>query len=91
LALTCIAQQWSVRRLEKAVKAAQSESAPQKSQLTGDNDLKRFEQVLSEQLGTEVHVEQKSSGEGWLHIRYYNQDILEGVLQHLNVKYKEEE
>jgi ParB family chromosome partitioning protein len=91
LALTCIVQQWSVRRLEKAVKAIHDESPQQKSQLKGDNDLKRFEQVLSEQLGTEVHVEQKSSGQGWLHIRYYNQDILDGVLQHLNVKYPNED
>jgi len=85
LAQRCVQQSWSVRQLEKMAKQPELlNTHPKKS-----SHLKHFEAKIGEQLCTEVKVEgdEENQKGGWLKIRYYNPEVLEGLLDKMGLKY----
>jgi len=80
-----IAKKLTVRQAEALVNSIKNpipkkiKEIPQKSA-----DVRHLEQQLSEQLCTQVSVNQKSSGKGQLVINYHNSDELQGILERIN-------
>lgn len=87
LAIQCIQKKWSVRKLEQTIKQQeQNLPPPSLSETAHTRYLALYSQQLSEQFGAEVQLE--ASGQvngGWLKIRYYNNDTLEGILQRMGI------
>lgn len=81
LAQQCVQHQWSVRRLEQSIKqqACQADKKPHSSQ------IKFVERQIAEQLGAEVQLDEEKEQSGWLKIRYYNPETLEGLLAKMGV------
>lgn len=50
---------------------------------TKSREIVHLEQQLSERLGSQVEIEHGGDGQGTLMIRYFNLDILEGILEHI--------
>lgn len=86
LAEACIKQGWSVRKLEQELKK-RSQNAP--SQSAKSADVKKLEQMITDQLGSDAQIEIDTHKGGWLRIRYINHEILEGILDKIGVKYDE--
>jgi len=83
IAQQCVANQWSTRKLEQEI------HKKEESRLVIKKDLNivTLERLISEQLGTEVKIEyRESQRSGWLKIKYFNNAILEGILEKLRVK-----
>ena len=75
------AKKLSVRQTEALVKTY-SNPKNKTAKKNKSNDIKRLEETLSEQLGTNVLVEDKN-GKGRLIIEYKSLDILDGILTHI--------
>lgn len=85
LALQAINQQWSVRQLEKQVKAIKNRQTfddPKK-----DKDVERLENLISEQCGAKAEIEQGMDSGGWLKLQYFDNDTLAGLLDKIGVNY----
>lgn len=77
---------WTVRTLDEKAKALQGQS-PRKP-VGKSIDVKRLEELLAEQLGTEVVIDSLRSSEGgWLKIRFYDNDTLAGILERVELEY----
>lgn len=79
------ANQWSVRQLEKQMKSLKHQagfSNPKK-----DKDVERLENLISEQCGAKVEIEQGSDNGGWLKLQYFDNDTLAGILDKMGVQY----
>ncbi len=50
-----------------------------------DSDILRLEQSMTERLGSPVEIEHRDDGSGALIIRYYNLDILDGIMARLGL------
>ncbi len=84
LALQVIEKNWSVRRLEDAVRLTkQTEYSQQKSQC----DIQRLQTVLSEQIGAPVNIVTDSETGGWLNIKFFDHDTLSGLLERMGLRY----
>ena len=70
----------SVRETEALIRKI---SAPVKKPKTirKDPDIIRLEERLTERLGAQVHIKQKSNGKGSLEIAYSSLDVLDGILK----------
>jgi ParB family transcriptional regulator, chromosome partitioning protein len=87
-------QGWSTRRTDQEVKRLQivnSSCLVVPGRVSNDPDVRVLEKLMSDQLGSEVKLEADSNqkGGGWLKIRYFNNEILTGILDKLGMNYKE--
>ena len=75
----------SVRETERLVKRLQGKkSTSSKTRKTsGDPDIRRLENDLSQRLGARVSIRHERSGKGVLEVRYNTLDELEGILQRI--------
>lgn len=80
----CVEKGWSVRQLESVLKKQKDPSnAAAKPQ---PHYLINLENILKDQLGTEVKIEKGSKTSGWLKIYFYDNDILNGLLEKMGVE-----
>lgn len=84
LAKQSIAQQWSVRTLEKKVQRSKR-NRPVASPTLHHCDYQRLTQRLSEYLGTPVDIENNSTSGGCLRIKYFDNDTLSGILERMGL------
>lgn len=83
IAQRAVAQGWSVRATEQAVRSLNSGGGkPRPAEKTKDPDILRMEQELSERLGAPVEVDHKGKS-GRLTIRFHSLEELEGILEHI--------
>lgn len=76
----------SVRETERMVRHMQNNTGkqkPAKSTASGDADIRRLEQDVSDKLGAKVRVDHSKKGSGKLIISYNSLDELDGILKHL--------
>jgi ParB family transcriptional regulator, chromosome partitioning protein len=85
LAELCVQKGWSVRKLEDMIKQY---SKPHTAiQATDDIHIAAVENLASEQLGSPVKLEHdEKQRSGWLKIKYYNPEILAGILERLGIE-----
>jgi ParB family chromosome partitioning protein len=78
-----ISQHWSVRQLEKKMRAAKSQtpSTPK------SNDQTVLEQQLAEKWGTPVEIVGDEGSGGWLKIKFFDAETLTGLLEQLGFSY----
>jgi ParB family transcriptional regulator, chromosome partitioning protein len=79
LAKLCISQSWSVRQLELKSKNHHDPVIKNRSA-----DTHRLERILSDQLGARVTIDSHEQG-GWLKIHFFDNDILQGLLQKMGI------
>ena len=84
LADACIRQSWSVRKLEQELKKRRQTAQPLREKPA---DIKKLEQLITEQLGSDAQLEMDNQQGGWLRIRYGSHEILAGLLDKIGVKY----
>jgi ParB family chromosome partitioning protein len=84
LANQIINKQWSVRKLEEAVRTAKM---PLPTHSPHHRDIARLESLLSEQMGAPVQVVTDSEQGGWLKVKFYNNDTLDGLLERMGLRY----
>ncbi len=84
IAQQCLAKSWSVRKLEEAAKKQGTRSViPEKSQ---DKEIAYLERRAADALGAQVKFEMDNDPKsGWLKIRYFDLETLQGVLDRLGV------
>lgn len=92
LAKKCAELKWSSRKLEHEVrkisKSDHSSLAITSGNKKQDADICRLEELISCQLGSEAKFEiDTNKKSGWLKIRYFNNEILAGILDKLGIKY----
>ncbi len=73
----------SVRATERLVQSLTRPKKPKKQASTADNDVRRLENQLSEQLGAKVSFQQGAGGKGKLMISYNSLEELDGILAHI--------
>ena len=81
-----IANALSVRSTEALVRSLRegdSDKPKSSKSSTADPDIKRLQDSLSEQLGTQVAIRHQKSGRGILTINYGSLDELDGILAHI--------
>lgn len=83
---TVIQEEWSVRRLEKAVHSSKDEH-PLPSLATPDRDITFLETQLADHLGTPVQIITHSNQGGWVNIKYFDNDTLTGLLERMGLRY----
>lgn len=75
---------WSVRRLEEAIRASKSRIT---TAAVRDRSITRLESQLAEQLGSPVEISTDESEGGWLKIKFFDPDTLEGLLERMRLAY----
>lgn len=80
-----IKEDWSVRRLEKAVHASKSESTP--SNTAPNRDIARLENQLADHLGSPVQIITHPHEGGWVNIKFFDNDTLTGLLERMGLRY----
>jgi ParB family chromosome partitioning protein len=76
----------SVRETERLVRHMQNNSGkskPGRNEASGDADIRRLEQDVSDKLGAKVRVDHGKKGSGKLIISYNSLDELDGILKHI--------
>jgi ParB family transcriptional regulator, chromosome partitioning protein len=83
LADTSIRLQWSVRQLEQAVKLHKQQpiASSERQRTSSPSPLGT---QLAEHLGTPVDIQSEKQG-GWINIRFYDNETLEGILQRMGI------
>ena len=81
-----ITANWSVRKLETKVKSLISNPYSKNSNF--DKDITRLEPAVSEELGAPVKIEMLSDKTGWLKLKFFNADTLEGILDKMGLEYE---
>jgi ParB family transcriptional regulator, chromosome partitioning protein len=84
LAQKAIAKDWSVRKLEREVKAINVGG----ELLCSDNDpnVKQLEKRLSDHFGSKVNIHYDTNGRGKLAIDFHNYDIFQGIVDKIKQK-----
>lgn len=80
------ANDWSVRQLEKQVKALKSGELL-KANPRRDRDIERLQTVLAEQMGAPVQIISDSSEGGWLKVKFFDNETLAGLLEKMGLRY----
>ena len=76
----------SVRETETLVRRMQSSAGGRKQPAkspSGDADIRRLEQDVSERLGAKVRIDHGAKGAGRMTIAYNSLDELDGILKHI--------
>ncbi|MBB72554.1 MAG: chromosome partitioning protein ParB [Legionellales bacterium] len=90
VAQKCVQRGWSVRKLDQEIKRLSQPTIA--LQHKDDVDVLALENLMAEQLGAKVHIDQDlAKGSGWLKIKYFDNDTLAGLLDRIGVKYDLEE
>lgn len=84
IAEQCATKQWSVRKLEEETKLAQEK--PSVSATAANSQIMHLERKASDQLGAQVKFDMDDNPKsGWLKIRYFDLETLQGVLDRLGI------
>ena len=75
-------QKLTVREVEKEVSGGTNKTSAKQSK---DHDIKRLENELSDNLGTNILISHKPSGKGTIHFKYSNLDELERIIAKLKL------
>ncbi|MBA3537461.1 MAG: ParB/RepB/Spo0J family partition protein [Tatlockia sp.] len=86
LAEQIVANDWSVRRLEKEVRDLKA-NEPIKTNPKKDRDIERLQITLAEQIGAPVQIINGSGAGGCLQIKFFDNDTLAGLLEKLGLGY----
>ncbi|GGI88554.1 ParB/RepB/Spo0J family partition protein [Legionella impletisoli] len=86
LAEKIIQQGWSVRQIEKEVRTIKTNPNPTLA-APSSNDIQHLTNHLSEQFGAPVELSASPEQGGWLKIKFYDNDTLEGLLEKLGMSY----
>ncbi|HCH24560.1 MAG TPA: chromosome partitioning protein ParB [Oceanospirillaceae bacterium] len=81
-----VAKGLSVRQTEELVRRSQQPKA-EKAKPSGDADVLRLQEHLSDSLGTKVAIRQNAKGKGQLTIAYASLDQLDGILLRLDAQH----
>lgn len=81
-----VAKGLSVRQTEDLVRRSQQPKA-EKDKPSGDADVLRLQEHLSDSLGAKVAIRQNAKGKGQVTIAYASLDQLDGILQRLDPKH----
>lgn len=84
LAQCVIEKHWSVRKLEDEVRVAKSITPVA---ITSNRDIARLEIQLAEQIGAPVQLLQDNDQGGWIKIKFYSNDTLDGLLDRMGLSY----
>ncbi|ASQ44971.1 ParB/RepB/Spo0J family partition protein [Legionella clemsonensis] len=76
---------WSVRYLEKKVKAIKEGEVLRNPQR--DRDIERLEAKLAEQIGAPVQIVANEGCGGWLQVKFFDNDTLAGLLERMGLRY----
>lgn len=82
-----IKEQWSVRQLEQEIKSFKKNAHPAPANAKKDKDVARLEELLAEQVGAPVHIENNPETGGWLKVKFFDNDTLAGLLERLGLRY----
>lgn len=82
VARTVVAKSLNVRQTEQLVKQ-QSQHQPVTTDNKPNNDVKKLEDQLSDQLGVPVSIQHNAKGNGKLTLKYNSLDELDGILEHI--------
>lgn len=77
---------WSVRRLEEAVRALKTVT-PTKPVTSSQRDVVSLQNQLAEQVGAPVQIDAQGQEGGWLKIKFFSNETLEGLLERLGLGY----
>ncbi|MEO1009013.1 MAG: ParB/RepB/Spo0J family partition protein [Planctomycetota bacterium] len=85
LAERCIAEQLSVRQVEKLARdAGETKRKPERADSNHNANIARLEEVLGEQLKTKVRIDARGDGtSGRLVLEFYSLEHFDGLLQRL--------
>lgn len=78
--------QWSVRQLEEKVRQFKNKPQEQVSTVM-ERDIARLESILADQIGSPVNIRVENDQSGWLQIKFFNNDTLEGLLERMGLRY----
>lgn len=76
-------KEWSVRVLEQQIKKEKKEMLP----CVSNPDLVRLTTAISDQLGAPVQISQEEGQSGWLKVKFFNHETLEGLLERMGLRY----
>ena len=82
-----LASNLTVRQTEilvKKIQAGSDQGDLQKHENTGDFDILRLQNELSEKLGSPIVIKHNANGSGKLIVKYFNNDQLEGIIQKMS-------
>ena len=79
-------QQWSVRQLEEEVRRHKHLVSPAPAP-SNDRDIDRLQSQIAEQIGSPVQIDTDSDQGGWLKIKFFDNDTLEGLLERMGLRY----
>jgi ParB family chromosome partitioning protein len=85
-----IADNWSVRQLEQAIKAAKSKPYEPMLTKSNDRDIERLQVFLGEQIGAPVLIDGATEQGGWLKVKFFDNDTLQGLLERLGLRYDDD-
>ena len=82
-----LASNLTVRQTEtlvKKIQAGNDQGDMQKHEKSGDFDVLRLQNELSEKLGSPIVIKHNANGSGKLIVKYFNNDQLEGIIQKMS-------
>ncbi len=82
-----IDEQWSVRDLEHAVKIFKTKEIDPPKNAKKDRDIERLQNILAEQVGAPVQIDNDNEQGGWLKVKFFDNDTLAGLLERLGLRY----
>lgn len=83
MAELCVTKNWSVRKLEEESKLTQEKKS---SEIISNSEIAHLERKASDKLGAQVKFDMDNNPKsGWLKIRYFDLETLQGVLDRLGV------
>lgn len=85
LACETIEKNWSVRKLEAEVKNLKNPPAVEFPCLNAD--IAHLESRLAEQMGTAVEISSENGKSGWLKVKFFDNETLEGLLDRMGLSY----
>lgn len=86
-AQSVVEQHWSVRQLEQEIKLFKNKAAKPVRNARRDKDVERLQHILSEQVGAPVRIIDEGVDGGWLHVKFFDNDTLAGLLERLGLRY----
>ncbi len=86
IATQCVTKNWTVRRLEEETKLIQEKSSTPETTIA-NTGITHLERKASDQLGAQVKFDMDNNPKsGWLKIRYFDLETLQGVLDRLGIR-----
>jgi ParB family chromosome partitioning protein len=77
-------ERWTIERLKIAIERRQGKRGDDEPH--ADPDLASLETAVGELLGTNVQVDYRADGTGWLKIKFSSLDTLDGVLERIGYR-----